>query len=100
MFRFFLSSVMPQAAKNIAKSSFIVGLFLIGFGMLVFILRDLFALLAAGLFFLSGFSAMVYAVKIYLSARKMARSTPDSRDAYRKNVRIHHAETHEEHFDE
>ena len=96
MFRFFLSNMMPQAAKSMAKGSFITGLLLIGFGMLVFILRDLFALLAAGLFFLAGFSAIIYAIKLFWMTRKMNRHMPKDHDAYRKNVNIHI----EEHFEE
>jgi len=89
MLRFFLHNIMPQATKDLAKGCFVVGLLLIGFGMLVFILRDLFALLAAGLFFLAGFSAIVYAIKLFWAIRKMARRTPHGNDGYRENVNIH-----------
>jgi len=96
MFRFFLHNMMANATKDLAKGSFVVGLLLIGFGMLVFILRDLFALLAAGLFFLAGFSAIVYAIKLFWAMRKMTRRMPHDDDGYRENVDIHI----EHHFEE
>ena len=89
MWRFLFSNQFAQMARNMAKGSFITGLLLIGFGMLVFVLRDLFALLAAGLFFLAGLSAIGYAIKLWLTTYRMNRATRDSRHAHRENVRIH-----------
>lgn len=43
VFRFFLSEQASQATKGLAKGSLVLGLLLIGFGMLVFVLRDIFA---------------------------------------------------------
>jgi hypothetical protein len=72
-----------------------LGLLLIGFGMLVFILRDLFALLAAAVFFIGGFSAIGYAIKLFVAAHRMKRggSSPDG--AYRENVNIRIDEHHD-----
>ena len=85
---------MSQATKGLAKGSLIVGFLLIGFGMLVFILRDIFALLAAGVFFLAGFSSIVYGIKLFFAARKMNKGTSGPHEGYRENVQIHI----EEHF--
>ena len=52
MFRMFLNgNPFRQATQGLAKGALITGLFLIGFGMLVFVLRDLFAFIAAAIFF-------------------------------------------------
>jgi hypothetical protein len=53
--------------------------------MLVFILRDLFAFLAAAVFFMAGFSAIGYALRIFWATRRRTKSE----DAYRENVQIH-----------
>ena len=43
MFRmFFQGNPFQQATRGLAKGSLVMGLLLIGFGMLVFVLRDLF----------------------------------------------------------
>jgi len=86
MFRFFFSGPpAEQTAKTLAKTGLITGLLLIGFGMLVFILRDLFALLAAAVFFVAGFSAIGYAVRMFILRYKMKKSDQSGRE----NVRIH-----------
>jgi hypothetical protein len=86
MFRFFFQrDPFREAGKSIARGSLLTGLFLIGFGMLVFILRDLFAFLAAAVFFMAGFSAIGYALRIFWATRRRTKSE----DAYRENVQIH-----------
>ena len=89
MFFKFDSNTFSQATNGIARGSFVIGLMLIGFGMLVFILRDLFAFLAAGLFFLAGFSAIGYAAKIFWAGYKIKRGMGSSSKTYRENVNIH-----------
>jgi len=91
----FHSGFFSQATKNVAKGSFIAGLFLIGFGMLVFVLRDLFAFIAAAIFFMAGFSAIGYSIKLFWASRRM-KDPGNSHNGYRDNVRIHYQE---EHFD-
>lgn len=86
MFRFFFETEpFGQVGRSLATGSLVVGLLLIGFGLLVFILRDLFAILAASIFFVAGFSAIGYAVRIYW----MTRQIDKDRKAYRENVEIH-----------
>ena len=85
MFRFFFSGpVEYQVGRTLAKSSLFGGLFLIGFGMLVFILRDVFAFLAAAIFFMAGLSAIGYAIRTWILLYKMKRSD----NHYRENVTI------------
>ncbi len=80
MLRFFFSRpVEYQVGRTLAKSSLWGGLFLIGFGMLVFILRDIFAFLAAAVFFMAGFSAIGYAIRTWLILYKMKRSDNNGR---------------------
>jgi hypothetical protein len=68
------------------KGSLLTGLFLIGFGMLVFILRDVFAFIAAAVFFIAGFSAIGYAVRMWILRYKLSRTANGGRD----NVTIHY----------
>ncbi len=91
MFRMFFSGdPVRQATRGMAKGAFFTGLFLIGFGMLVFILRDIFAFLAAAIFFMAGFSAIGYAIRLFMLQRRM--KNPKDADAYRRNVQIHYEE--------
>jgi len=87
MIRFFFSAdPLRDTGRAMAAGALLVGLLLIGFGLLVFILKDLFAFLAAAVFFMAGFSAIIYAVRIYWLTRKIK---PPS-DGYRENVEIHY----------
>ncbi|HOK95762.1 MAG TPA: hypothetical protein PK052_00660 [Anaerohalosphaeraceae bacterium] len=89
MFRFFFhSNPFRQITKDLARSSFISGLILIGLGMLVWVLKDIFAIIAMVIFFAAGFSAIGYAARLYLMQWKMRK---DSR-VYRKGVEIHFEE--------
>jgi hypothetical protein len=86
MFQFFFSRpVEQQVGRTLVRGSLFGGLLLIGFGMLVFILRDLFAFLAAAVFFIAGFSAIGYAIRTWISLLKMKHSGNDGRE----NVTIH-----------
>ena len=87
-FRFYTNTI-SQASKNVAAGIFIVGMVLIGFGFLIYILRDLFAILFAILFCAVGIGCMGTAVKIFWAQRKFNKHFNDDSDTYRKNVRIH-----------
>lgn len=85
MLRFFVrGNPMSTATGGLAKGSLLAGLFLIGFGMLVFILRDIFAFVAAAVFFLAGFSAIGYAIRLFVLQYKMKKSD----GVYRSNVEV------------
>ncbi len=94
-FRFYKNAI-SQASRNFAAGLFITGLLLIGFGFLVYILRDLFAILASIVFFVVGLACGTTAVKIFLAQRKLDKmDSDDSTMDYRRNVRIHSEESYE-----
>ena len=82
---FFDGNPFRQATQGLAKGSLITGLFLIGFGMLVFVLRDLFAFIAAAIFFMAGFSAIAYAIRLFILQWKMRKA----KGVYREGVEVH-----------
>ncbi|MHC4743992.1 MAG: hypothetical protein ACYS8Z_18905 [Planctomycetota bacterium] len=86
-FRFYTNTV-SQASRSFAAGAFITGLLLMGFGVIIWALPELFAFLAAAVFFIAGFGCMVTAVKIFLAQRKLNRMASDDRQEYRENVRI------------
>ncbi len=88
VFRFY-SNQLSQATKGVAGWIFMAGLFLVGFGLLVILLQDVFVFIAAGMFFLFGFCVMYYAVRLYLAARRMGKGVPgEQTEAYRENVKV------------
>jgi len=87
-FRFY-TNVISQASRNFAAGLFISGLLLIGFGFLVYILRDLFAVLASIVFFIAGIGCGITAVKIFWILHKLDKAASDDSEPYRENVQIH-----------
>ncbi len=85
----FYTNVISQASKNFAAGLFIVGLLLIGFGFLVYVLRELFAVLAAIVFFVAGIGCAITAVKIFLAQRELDKAASGDSPGYRENVQIH-----------
>ena len=94
MFRFYTNAV-SQASRSIATGIFTVGLLLIGFGILILALPELFAMLAAVIFFIVGAGCGVTAIKIFLAQRQLNKIDSDDSQGYRENVQIHI----EEHYD-
>ncbi|MHC4719239.1 MAG: hypothetical protein ACYSYT_02040 [Planctomycetota bacterium] len=94
VFRYY-ADVISRASRRVAYWIFIVGLMLIGFGVLIISLPELFALLAAGVFFIAGAGCAITAVKIYLAQRRLGKMSSHDSAGYRTNVEIHR----EEHFD-
>jgi len=93
-FRFFTSAI-SQTSKRVASGIFIVGLLLIGFGFLIYVLKEIFAVLAAIIFSVAGAGCLITAVKIFLVQRKIDELHSDDSQGYRRNVQIHT----EEHYD-
>ena len=93
-FRFY-SNAISSASRHFAAGAFILGLVLIGLGFLIYILKDLFAILFGGIFVLAGIASALTAVKILWTSRKMRKDIFDDSAAHRKNVTIHY----EEHLD-
>jgi len=103
-FRFYTNAV-SQATRKVAMGIFVVGLLLIGFGILILALPELFAMLAAVIFFIAGVGCGVTAIKIFLVQRQLNKINSDDSprpseergsQGYRENVQIHF----EEHYDE
>lgn len=85
----FYTNMVSQASKSIAAGIFTVGLVLIGFGFLIYLLPKFFATLAAAVFFIAGFGCAVTAVKIFLAQRNLDKMNSDDSQNYRENVQIH-----------
>jgi hypothetical protein len=93
-FRFYTNAV-SQATRKAATGIFVVGLLLIGFGILILALPELFAMLAALVFFIVGIGCGVTAIKIFLAQRQLNKINSDDSQGYRENVQIHI----EDHYD-
>jgi hypothetical protein len=87
MFRIY-SNTFSQATKGAAVFVFIIGLLLIGFGVVIIAFPEIFAFLAAMIFFIAGIGCAGTALKIFLASRRM-RNNDTPPNEYRDNVRIH-----------
>lgn len=87
-FRFY-SNMLSQASRTLAASVLVAGLLLIGFGMLIMALPELFAFLAAAVFFLAGVVCAITALKIFWAQHRLDKHMSHDSDAYRENVVIH-----------
>ena len=87
-FRFYTSAV-SQASRAFAAGTFITGLLLVGFGTVILALPEIFAFLAAAVFFIAGLGCTITAVKIFLTLRKLNKTASDDSKDVRVNVRIH-----------
>jgi phage-related minor tail protein len=87
------TNLISQASKNAAMGILTVGLLLIGFGVLIIAFSEIFAFLAAAVFFIAGIGCGVTATKIFLAQRKLDKinndNIGDAPQGYRKNVQIH-----------
>lgn len=90
-FRFWTNAI-SEASRRVAAGIFIVGLLLIGFGVIILALPELFAFLAAAVFFIAGIGCGITAVKIFLAQRKFNKLNSDESQDYRQNVQIHSEE--------
>lgn len=86
VFRFYNSAV-SQASRSLAYSILVIGLMLMGFGVIIAAMPEVFAYLAAAVFFVLGLGCALTALKIYLAHRRLSRAAPPQ--VYRDNVRIH-----------
>lgn len=88
MFRYY-TNMVSQASRSVATGTFMFGLVLIGFGVLILAFPEIFALLAAIVFFLAGGGCAMTAVKIYLAQRYIDKMNRDQDpDEYRENVQV------------
>jgi hypothetical protein len=95
VFRYYTNAI-SQASRSIATVIFIVGLLLVGFGVVILALPEIFAFLAAAVFFIAGIGCAITAIKIFLAQRQLDKLNQDDSQGYRRNVRIH---TDEEYYD-
>jgi len=86
MFKIY-SNTFSKATRSAATFIFIIGLLLIGFGVVIIAFPEIFAFLAAMIFFIAGLGCAGTALKIFLASRRMRSNEPS--DNYRENVRIH-----------
>ena len=84
------NNFMSQASRSVATSILVVGLLLLGFGMLILAMPEVFAFLAALVFFILGLACAMTAVKILWAQYSVDRRCHGMDEpVIRKNVRIH-----------
>ena len=88
VFRYYNSAV-SQASRSLAYMILVIGLMLMGFGVVIIAMPEVFAFLAAAVFFVMGLGCAMTALKIYLAQRRMRPPESTCSDVYRDNVRIH-----------
>lgn len=86
MFFNFYSGSLNQISKSYAKGLFVLGLVLIGFGILVWIFKEVLALIAAAIFMFVGAVCCFNAIKIFIKAMK---SYKDDNGGRSDNIKIH-----------
>jgi hypothetical protein len=87
-FRFYANAI-SQASRKVAAGIFMVGLLLIGFGAVILALPEIFAFLAAAVFFAAGAGCSMTAVRIFSAQKKLERMSREDSGTYRENVQIH-----------
>ncbi len=93
-FRFHMN-MLSQASRAVAATVMVVGMLLIGFAMIIAALPEIFAYLAAAVFFLVGLASIIFAIRMFWAQHRLDKSTPDDVEVYRENVRIHRDEFHD-----
>lgn len=91
LFRYY-SNRLNQASRALAAGVFIVGMVLIGFGFMIYLLPRFFAILAALTFCVIGIGCLLTAIKMFILQNKIEQADSDDTTVYRKNVRIHTGE--------
>jgi uncharacterized membrane protein len=94
VFRYYTNAI-SRASRSVAAGIFIVGMILIGFGFMIYLLPKFFATLAALVFFIAGIGCGITAVKIFWMLRKIERADSKPPGPYRENVKIHIEEHHD-----
>jgi len=88
IFRFWTNAI-SQASRSVATVIFVMGLLLIGFGVIILALPEIFAFLAAAVFFVAGIGCAITAVKIFLAQKRLHNFTDNNSYGYRENVEIY-----------
>ena len=96
VFRYY-SNALSQASRTVASAILIVGMLLIGFGVLIAALPELFAYLAAALFFIAGVGCGVTALKIFWAQHQVdSMDHTEDPDPMRHNVRVRQTEFYDD----
>jgi len=88
IFRFWTNAI-SQASRGLAAGIFVVGLLLTGFGIVILALPEVFAFLAAAVFFIAGIGCAITSVKIFLAQRRLDKLADSKSYDYRENVEIY-----------
>lgn len=88
MFQFY-SSALSKATKSVASWVLALGLFLIGLGILVVILKAVVVLFIAGLFFFGGLICISTAARMFFRLFFSGNSSHRNSEPFRDNVRPH-----------
>jgi protein-S-isoprenylcysteine O-methyltransferase Ste14 len=80
--------MISQTSRAFAAGVFIVGLVLMGFGFMIFLLPRFFATLAALVFFVAGLVCAATSTRIFMAQRKLDQMSNEDSAAYRSNVRV------------
>lgn len=91
----FYTNMVQGASRAFSRGLLVVGLLLVGFGLLVYWLRQIFAFIAAAIFVFVGLSCIGTAARIFFSQRRFNKMAGGPDVTHRENVRIHV----EEHYD-
>ena len=83
------TNAISNASRGFARGMFILALLLIGFGTLILAFPEVFAFLAALVFFIAGAGCASAAIKIYFAQRKIDKMNSQNEPDYRENVKIH-----------
>lgn len=87
-FRFY-SNMVSQASRNLAAVISTVGLLLICFGIVILAFPEVFAFIAAGVFFVAGLILCIIAVKIYLAQRRFCKHADEQSYSSRKTIEVY-----------
>jgi hypothetical protein len=86
----FYSNTFSQASRSAAAFLFTIALLLVGFGVLIVALPEVFAILAATLFFIAGGSCAIFALKMYIASRRIRHNeNAQYHTGYDSGGRIH-----------
>jgi hypothetical protein len=83
----FYSNSFSGISKGFAKGLFVTGLLIFGFGLLVWIFRQVLAVIAAAIFMVVGVVCCLNAIRIYYISWKSSRN--DNNAGRSDNVKIH-----------